>query len=248
MELNLADFLTGLFSLIFIVISIFLGLKITRKYSEYKMIEYLLVGITWIGIVFPWFPSAITFLLVISTDILLSPETRFILGFGFLPTFLVIWLGAFTEIIYKEIQKKILIISTIICTVLQVTFIALVFIDISLIGTQVGLFHGTFTLFTRIYLLTILLTFFITGIIFSYKSMKLNEPEFKLRGKFLLFAFIFYTMGVILETLLPLTALTAVFIRLIMILSAFAFYFGFILPENLKKKIIKETSVNEISS
>lgn len=36
------------------------------------------------------------------------------------------------------------------CAILQVTFTALVFIDVSLIGEQVGLFHGTFTLFTRI--------------------------------------------------------------------------------------------------
>lgn len=248
MELTLAEVLTGLFSLIFIIISIFVGLKITRKYSEHKKIEFLLVGITWIGIVFPWFPSAITLLLVIFTDILLSPETRFILGFGFLPTFLLIWLVAFTEITYKEIQKKLLIIATVVCAILQVTFIALVFIDPSLIGMQVGLFHGTFTLFTRIYLLSILLTFFITGIIFARKSVKLGDPEIKLRGKFLFLAFTFYTAGAILETLLPFTALTAVLIRLIMILSAFAFYFAFILPETIKKILIKETSVDEISS
>ncbi|MFX1239230.1 MAG: hypothetical protein ACFE8P_16140 [Promethearchaeota archaeon] len=235
MELTLAEFLTGLFSLIFIIISIFIGLIITRKYTEHKKIEYLLVGITWIGIVFPWFPSAITFLLVIFTDILLSPETRFILGFGFLPTFLVIWLAAFTEIMYKRIQKKLLIIATVLCTILQITFIALVFIDSSLIGNQVGLFNGTFTLFTRIYLISILLIFFITGIIFALRSMKLSDPEIKLRGKFIFLAFIFYTVGVILETLLPLTALTAVLTRLIMIFSAFAFYFGFILPETIKK-------------
>ena len=248
MELSLAEFLTGLFSLIFVIISIFVGLKIARKYSEHKKIEFLLVGITWIGIVFPWVPSAITFLLVIFTDTLLSTEIRFILGFGLIPVFLVIWIAAFTEITYKEIQKKLLIIAIVVCTTLQVTFLALIFIDNTLIGVQVGLFHGSFTLFTRIYLLSILLTFFITGIVFARKSMRLGDPVIKLRGKFLFVAFTFYTAGAILETLLPFTAFTAVFIRLIMILSAFAFYFGFILPEIIKKFLIKETKVDEISS
>ena len=240
MELTLTEFLIGLFSLIFILISIFVGVKIISKYSEQKKIEYLLVGITWIGIVFPWFPSAITFLLVIFTDILLSPEIRFMLGFGFLPDFLLIWLAAFTEIAYKKMQKKFMTIAFFLCALIQVIFLALLLTDSSLIGEQVGMFHGNFTLFTRIYLLSILLTFFITGIIFAHKSMKLGDPEIKLRGKFLFLPFFFYTVGVILETLLPLTALTAVLTRLIMIFSAFAFYFGFILPESMKKSLIRK--------
>lgn len=206
------------------------------------------MGITWIGIVFPWFPSAITFVLVILTDILLSPETRFILGFGFLPTFVVIWLWAFTELMYKKKQKKILIIAIVLCAILQATFIALVFIDLSLIGMQVGLFHGTYTIFTRIYLLSILLTFFITGIMFAHKSMKSGNSEVKLKGKFLFLAFTSYTIGVIMEITITLTALIVVISRLIMIFSAFAFYFGFILPESIKRIFIKEIIVDEISS
>jgi len=240
LELTTAEFLTGLFSLIFIIVSIIIGLKIAQKYSESKKREYLLVGITWIGIVFPYFPSAITFLLVLFTNILLSIEVRFMLGFGFLPTFLVIWLIAFTDLMYKEKQKQIMIIAIILCAILQITFTVFILIDTSLIGKQVGLFHGTFTLFTRIYLLSILLIFFLTGIIFALKSIKLGDVEVKLRGKFLFFAFIFYTIGVFLETILPVTALTAVIVRLIVIISAFQFYLGFILPEKIKRIFIKE--------
>ena len=240
LELTTAEFLTGLFSLIFIIVSIIIGLKIAQKYSESKKREYLLVGITWIGIVFPYFPSAITFLLVLFTNILLSTEVRFMLGFGFLPTFLVIWLIAFTDLMYKEKQKQIMIIAIILCAILQITFTVFILIDTSLIGKQVGLFHGTFTLFTRIYLLSILLIFFLTGIIFALKSIKLGDVEVKLRGKFLFFAFIFYTIGVFLETILPVTALTAVIVRLIVIISAFQFYLGFILPEKIKRIFIKE--------
>lgn len=89
-------------------------------------------------------------------------------------------------------------------------------------------------------MISILITFFITGIIFSLKSIKLGDAEVKLRGKFLFFAFIFYTVGVFLETILPVTALTAVIVRLIVIISAFEFYLGFILPEMIKRVFIKE--------
>jgi hypothetical protein len=133
-----------------------------------------------------------------------------------------------------------MIIAIVVCAIIQIIFIGLLLTDSSLIGRQVGLFHGTFTLFTRVYLLSILLTFFITGVIFARKSMKLGDPEIKLRGKFLFLAFLFYTVSVILETLLPLTAFTAVLTRLIMIFSAFAFYFGFILPKSLKKTLLRK--------
>ena len=52
--------------------------------------------------------------------------------------------------------------------------------------------------------------------------------------------FIFYTVGVFLETVLPVTAITAVIVRTIVIISAFEFYIGFILPEMIKKFFIKD--------
>jgi hypothetical protein len=51
-------------------------------------------------------------------------------------------------------------------------------------------------------------------------------------------------VGVFLETILPVTALTAVIVRLIVIISAFEFYLGFILPEKIKRIFIKEKSVD----
>ena len=145
----------------------------------------------------------------------------------------------FTEILYKKVQKKILVIFILVCGIMQTVFISILFTDISLIGRQVGLFYSEYTLFTRLYILSILLTFFITGVIFAIKSMKIENPELKLKGKFLLFAFIFYTLGTILETQIPLTILTVVILRLIMIFSVFEFYFGFILPEPIKNMFIK---------
>jgi len=109
MELETIEFISGLFSLIIVVISVIVGLKIASKYFEHKQKTFILVGITWIGVVSPWYPSSVSFLLVLITGEALIPVIYFILGISFLPFFMFVWLTAFTEFLYKEKQKIILL-------------------------------------------------------------------------------------------------------------------------------------------
>lgn len=62
MALQFIDFANGVFSLIFVSISILIGLTIFSKYFEYKRRIYLLLGLTWIGMSAPWTPSSISLL------------------------------------------------------------------------------------------------------------------------------------------------------------------------------------------
>ena len=63
MVLEVVDFLQGLFSLLFVIISLVLGFTILTKFFKYKSKLYILVGLSWIGVANPWFPDSISFLM-----------------------------------------------------------------------------------------------------------------------------------------------------------------------------------------
>ena len=73
---------------------------------------------------------------------------------------------------------------------------------------------------------------------FSVKSIKVDDPEIKWKGKFLLIAWFSFTIGAILDAALPLTEITLIIVRLILISSSIEFYLGFFLPDQLAKRLI----------
>ena len=243
MELELVEILQGSFSLIFVVISILIGIRLIMKYFEKKNREFFLVGITWIGISTPWMHGAISFIMILLTNSSLSIETRFIIGNVFIPIIVVIWLIAFTDLFYQEKQKLILLLFSVIAIIYEVIFFILLFTDTSLIGTFVGPFQVRYTLFIRITMSFYAGLALVTGVIFAVKTIKAGtSPEMILRGKFLLLAFPSFALGSILDVLVPLTPFTVVITRLILISSAIEFYLGFSLPKIVKKLFIKTPS------
>ena len=78
MALELVDFLQGSFSLIFVLISVYIGISILLKFFKYKSRLYILVGISWIGVANPWFPDSISFVLNILFQESLAIEWYFL--------------------------------------------------------------------------------------------------------------------------------------------------------------------------
>ena len=108
------------------------------------------------------------------------------------------------------------------------------------VGTFLGPFQVEFNPLIDLFLIIWLLVVVIFGILFARRSMRSENPEIKLKGKFLLAAFIFYAVGAILDVLIPLTPITVVITRLILMLGSISFYIGFILPERIKMILLKE--------
>jgi hypothetical protein len=71
----------------------------------------------------------------------------------------------------------------------------------------------------------------ISGILIARQSIRSEKPEIKLKGKFLLIAFILFVIGAFADAVLLLTVITLPIIRIILISSSVLFYFGFILPK-----------------
>ena len=100
--------------------------------------------------------------------------------------------------------------------------------------------HYNFSDFTTILMLTLIVIVLITGLKFAWESIKSDNPEVNLKGKFLVVAFILFILGANLEILIPLTEFTVVLVRIILIASSFTFYIGFLLPKWVKKILLKE--------
>jgi hypothetical protein len=240
MALESVEFLQGLFSLIFVIISTIVGIKILLKYYIYRQNELVFVGFCWIGMAIPWLPDGITLIMIIFFNHPLNEIIYFIIVIAFIPAFLLFWLIAITNFLYKLKQKLILIIYITISVIFEIIFFYLLLKDTSLIGTFLGSFQVEYTLFIQIYLLTAICIFSISGILFSRESLKSDNPEIKLKGKLLLAAIILFTIGAAIDAAAPLIAITVVLTRSILIMSAITFYCGFILPSWMRKFFLEE--------
>lgn len=238
--LNIEDYIEGIFSLIFVIISIIVGLVILSKYFKHKNRLLIYVGLSWIGIVSPWYPSAINFLYVLLTNQSLSDPVYFAIGNIPPPIVLFIWFIAFTEFINKGIQKQLLLIYGTIAVIYEIFLIFFLFNDLSYVGYKSDIFASEHTSFVMIFLIAVVFVVLITGLLFARESLRSDNPEIRLKGKFLAVAFISWTVGSIIDSGFDLGAGVLIIIRILLISSAIEFYLGFIMPERIKNLLLKQ--------
>ena len=232
------EILTGTFNLIFVIISLIVGLKILSKYFEFEKKYYIYVGITWIGISTPWMHGALAFILLFF-NIILAEEIRFIIGYVFIPIITVLWLITFTDFMYRDKKKIILGVYTFISLICEVLFFYFLFTDrVNMIGYFERTFSAVYRPFVRFTLLFFLISALITFLLFANQSRKSYDPELSLKGKFLIVAFLTYTACAVLDSFFLFSPLIVVIVRLLLMSSAIEFYFGWILPDSVKKLFI----------
>lgn len=242
MALEVIDSIAGIFSIIFVVISFIVGIKIALRYRELKQRTYLFVGITWMFIVESWYPSSISFIIALFNDgqgLTIFPELYFIIGNILVVPTILCWLFAFTDLIYKEKQKIILLAYSVVGLLFFIVFFSFIFIDSSLIGTLSGPVDVKYSGFVSLFLVFTVFLFSLTGIIFGRTTMKSDNPEHKWKGRFLICAFLFFFFGSLLDAIMELTLITLPIVRIILISSSILFYLGFIFPEKIKNFLIK---------
>lgn len=240
MTLNTLDILNGTFSLIFVIISLLIGSLILLKYFRYKEKIYFLVGATWIFISEPWWPSSLSFLVSLSNGVGLPQEIYFLIGNILVPLAIALWLLAFTEFLFTEKRKLILLIFSIIGIIFEIIFFVLLSINPKLIGTLNPPVDVSYNFFIMIFLLIFILIVVITGLLFAHLSLKSDDPEVKLKGKLLVIAYIAFFIGALLDSSIRLNEVGVIFVRLILIASAIFWYGGFLLPHWMKKLFLKQ--------
>ena len=239
MELTLIQFLTGLFSLILAVVSIYVGLYIASRYRKHNNKILLYLGLAWCGLFNGWWPSAISFILILTTGNPLPMILYFIIGNTTVPWFLFLFITAVTELLYKEKQKIILLFFFIYAVAFDVVLYYYMFTDPSKIGYLQGPVDVRYAGLFSLLLVGVLIFATIGGVLFALESLKSDEPESKLRGKFILYSFLVWGFGSIMDAIIELTVITLPIIRILLISSTVAVYFGILMPDYIKKIFLK---------
>jgi len=236
------DYLNGILAIIWVSISVTVGLIIASRYRKYKENALLYVGIAWIGISNGWYPTCISFILSFFNNgigLSANPEIYFIIGIPWMGFTLSLWLYAITELIIEKKQKLITLIYLTVAIAYAIYFFIVVFYDsmqIAILQTPVD---AKYNGITSIYSIIVLGSVLVSGLIFSYELIKSKESEKTIRGICLLICFIAYGIGSISDAVAPLNIITLPIIRLLLISSAIMMYFGWFLPDSIKKRLSK---------
>jgi len=92
--------------------------------------------------------------------------------------------------------------------------------------------------FILLFFLSVLITFLITGILFANSAIKSNDKESKLKGKILLLAILSYAVGSVWDGVFASTGSLLIVSRIILTISSVFFYYGFFLPNWMKRIIL----------
>ncbi|MFX1392071.1 MAG: hypothetical protein ACFFAH_00725 [Promethearchaeota archaeon] len=242
MSLTNIEFINGISCLIYVVIMDFIGLLIATKYTKDRNSNYLYIGTAWILICSPWLAMGLTFLSNIIFLQRMPIALQFIIGYFFLPLGFMLWLLALTNFRNKVHQKPILISFSILEAIFIILFLYGLFFAPDLLGVASGNLEIDYGWILRLFLISHLFLFLITGLIFATLSMRLDNPELRYKGIFLIAAFLAYLIGGLLSIANPEIILILIVARIISIFSGVFFYFGFFLPKALKNKIINKPS------
>ncbi|MBD3340778.1 MAG: hypothetical protein GF353_16845 [Candidatus Lokiarchaeota archaeon] len=239
MILTPIEIIMATFSLIIVTIFSLVGISIALKYRNTNDKVYLLVGLTWIGIIEAWVPSGIVLIgSIITNSLILSKESFLIIAIAGYPLSTFIWITAIAEILYWDKKKLIQIIFGVGGAIYEIVFLSVLFTDVSLIAAFKSPVDVSYQPIVSVYILIALIIILLTGLIISINSIKDNIPQNKLRGYFLLAALTTLFIGGLLDAAADLDLLGIVLVRLFVISSAIEFYFAFVMP-NFIKRIFK---------
>ncbi|MFX1364174.1 MAG: hypothetical protein ACFFCE_04240 [Promethearchaeota archaeon] len=239
-DLGTINFFKGCFSLIWVIIAIIIGVRIMIKAISLKRKDLVAVGITWLLMSSGWWGVATQFITYGFFDYKLSDAQYLAFGNLVLPFTIMIWMYAFVMIMDLK-RGNILVIAFIIFNTIWLIIVitALTTENIHWIGTvEPEGFDSQHSAVSDIFTYSAIATFLITGIIFSIRSIRIGDPEIKLKAYFLLIAWFLFTIGAYMDTGLgkP-TELSLVLVRLILILSAIFYYLGWFLPKAISNRL-----------
>ncbi|MFX0147173.1 MAG: hypothetical protein ACFE8E_05445 [Candidatus Hodarchaeota archaeon] len=242
MALTTLQILNGIFSLTFVCISVAIGIMFLIKYQKYKGKLILLFGIILLTLISSWYASSSSFIVAIFNDgigYMEIPQIYFIIGIVPLPIVTYIWTVALTELLYQNRKKLLRIVFLSLGILVEIIFFILLFIDPKLVGQVNNPIDAEYDLFITIYQLFLVSYMLFTGIQFGRESLKDENPEINLKGKLLIAAFISFVTGAILEILSSLSIIIMIIARIILISSSIEFYGGFMLPDWMKKLLLR---------
>ena len=241
MTLEIHEIISAFFGLALIISFILIGLTISSKYFKYKIRTFLFMGLFWIFLSQAWWSAFINVFLIM-TNINpqgLTPELFFLCNFTLIPLTGFFYIVAMTDLIYTQYQKHFIAIELIFTGSFEIFCIYNIFTNPSLIISKPSPISIIYSIYLILFIFVLTLVILIFGFLLSIETLKAHEPEMRLKGKILLIAFVLFLIGGVMDTM-EFTTFLDFIDRIILIISAIMFYIGFILPEWVKKILIKE--------
>ncbi len=237
--LSSIEYFKGISNILVVAIQLIIGLKIVLKYPKYKDTTFLYIGLAWMLVISPYFSTVVSFLYTAIMGELISFQVYISLNMIPFPISGFLWLMCLTILAFPERKTIIRIVYGIYAFIFEIILIVLIFAAPDLLGTMIPPFIPKFKLFIIINYGLMLIILIVSGILFSSVSLKSKIPKVKLKGQFLLTAFIFLIFGGFLD-LIPTPDWVVLIKRTFMILSSLFFYLGFYLPKFIEERFIKE--------
>ncbi len=239
-DLDGSQLLQGTLGFIWVCFAIFIGIRIIIKAIKLKRKELVTVGMSYVLLSSAWWGIAVQFISFGFFSQWLSVEAYIFIANFFIPIAIVCWMYSFTIMVNPKLTKKFLAVFIPYSVIWELIIIVFCFVDVSVLGSiDASNFDSSHGPIFKYIVVVSTLSFVISGIYFSLKSMSLNDPEIKWKGRFLLFAWIAFGLGAALDSFLqdPAEGIIVV-IRVILIASAYLYDLGFFLPKFIKKRVL----------
>ena len=237
--------LSGIFSIITVIVSFIIGLTILFKYRKHKQNTLLYVSFTSIGIYSPWWASSLSFLIsFLNNDGLKQFPSIYFIIIGVLtaPT-AISWMLALDSLMEREnkIRKLIIVILCIETVTVEVIYLIFSVLNPLIVGELSGPIDVHYNLVGLI--LFINLSMVITSITmnFSIKAIKSSKSEARLKGAIILISALVFLTCSAFDAILTLDVIGLTIVRILLLISAVLFYFGFFLPNFLKKLLLRKS-------
>ena len=233
----------GIFTLIYIIVTWLIALKMIAKYFEIKEKIFLYAGTAYSGAAIPWTGVALNFISIVFFDTIPSMELHFFVH-GVIPPF-TLWLWIVTNLKLSNVkpkkQKIIIGISFVITIIFQIIYISIIFTDTTILGTLINEIQVDYAPFSELYLLIMAIIMISLGIRLGLRSMKSDIKRVRLKGKLIVYSFILATFTFALEIFVPIITII-ILARFLVAFTSILFYGGFVLPKWMEKLLLKEES------
>ncbi|MGV9171503.1 MAG: hypothetical protein ACOC35_02885 [Promethearchaeia archaeon] len=229
--------LRGTISLIFVIISILIGIRMVLRYFTYKRKQLATIGLTWIFLSSAWWGGAFSFLSYLLFDYTFEPQLYLFIGNFFIPVALITWIYSFVTLAYPEYKKKLFYPYTIISLGFMVFIVVALFTDYTLIGELENKLNSTHSDISLAFIIFTLVSTLVTGIVFAKQSLSSENPTIVWKGRFLLLAFLVFIPGALLDAIVPPIPILLVLIKVLLMIGGVLYNFGFFLPKMIKNKL-----------
>jgi len=230
----------GISNLIFVIITVAIGIKILLNYFSLKRKEFITVGFTLILLISGYWSVTINFVLIVFFNSLLPTPISIFIENAFVPVGLICWIYSFGELVYPHLKKKMNLIILIICIPYEIFLIVFSIVNPDVIAIQVSTFYTQRGFISMSFNLFVIVSVIITVILFAKKSLESDKRVVRLKGKLILIGVLSVAIGTLIDTAVPMTLLSLALIRIIFILGSILYYFGFFYPEKSDSQDLSE--------